>query len=162
MTADKDFKRLVRAHAREFGLSYASARSRLRSSANQRREERRVMEFNRVTPILRFFDEAKAKEFYVDYLGMTVDWEHRFEPQLPLYMQVSRAALVLHLSEHHGDGTPGTHVLINTIELAEFHAELLAKSDVGHNRPGLDTDEIGTWVVVHDPFGNVLKFLEQP
>lgn len=29
-------------------------------------------------PIFRIFDVAKAREFYVDYLGMTVDWEHRF------------------------------------------------------------------------------------
>jgi len=42
--------------------------------------------------VLRSFDEAKAREFYVDFLGFTVDWEHRFEPGMPLYMQVSRAA----------------------------------------------------------------------
>lgn len=29
-------------------------------------------------PILRIFDEAKAKEFYVAFLGFSVDWEHRF------------------------------------------------------------------------------------
>lgn len=31
-------------------------------------------------PILRIFDEAKAREFYVGFLGFTVDWKHRFEP----------------------------------------------------------------------------------
>ena len=56
-------------------------------------------------PILRIFDEAKAREFYVDFLGFTIDWEHRFEPGLPLYMQVSKDDCILHLSEHHGDGT---------------------------------------------------------
>ncbi len=25
-------------------------------------------------PILRIFDEAKARAFYVDFLGFTVDW----------------------------------------------------------------------------------------
>jgi hypothetical protein len=58
--------------------------------------------FERTIPILRIFDVGKAREFYVDYLGFAVDWEHRFEPTLPVYMQVSRAGLVLHLSEHHG------------------------------------------------------------
>jgi catechol 2,3-dioxygenase-like lactoylglutathione lyase family enzyme len=43
------------------------------------------MIFGRTTPILRIFDEAKAKEFYVDFLGFKVDWEHRFEETLPLY-----------------------------------------------------------------------------
>lgn len=42
--------------------------------------------------ILRIFDEQKARAFYVDFLGFRVDWEHRFEPALPLYLQVSRAA----------------------------------------------------------------------
>lgn len=48
------------------------------------------MGFGTTTPILRIFDEAKAKEFYVGFLGFTVDWEHRFEAGLPLYMQVSK------------------------------------------------------------------------
>lgn len=36
-------------------------------------------------PLIRIFSEAKAKEFYVDFLGFSLDWEHRFEPGLPLY-----------------------------------------------------------------------------
>ncbi len=43
-----------------------------------------------ITPILRIFDEAKAREFYVDFLGFSVDWEHRFGDNFPQYMQVSR------------------------------------------------------------------------
>jgi len=57
----------------------------------------------RSIPILRIFDEAKAREFYVDFLGFTVDWEHRFNDDAPLYMQVSRDGCVLHFSEHYGD-----------------------------------------------------------
>jgi hypothetical protein len=34
------------------------------------------MGFARATPILRIFDEAKARELYVDFLGFTIDWEH--------------------------------------------------------------------------------------
>ncbi|MDQ3453082.1 MAG: glyoxalase superfamily protein, partial [Actinomycetota bacterium] len=41
----------------------------------------------RVVPILRSFDETRAREFYVGYLGCVVDWEHRFDGQGPLYMQ---------------------------------------------------------------------------
>ena len=55
------------------------------------------MSLGRTTPILRIFDEAKAKEFYVGFLGFKVDWEHRFERDLPLYMQVSRDGCVPHL-----------------------------------------------------------------
>jgi catechol 2,3-dioxygenase-like lactoylglutathione lyase family enzyme len=119
------------------------------------------MQFDRVIPIVRIFDAQKAKEFYVDYLGMNVDFEHRFEPSLPLYLQVSRGNLVLHLSEHHGDGTPGTTVYIATTGVRELHAELTAK-DYGYLRPGIESDEIGTHMEVQDPFGNTLRFNERP
>ncbi len=39
-----------------------------------------------VTPILRLFDEAATREFYADFLGFQIDWEHRFGDDLPLYM----------------------------------------------------------------------------
>jgi len=70
--------------------------------------------FGRIVPVLRMLDVGKAREFYIDFLGFVVDWEHRFEPTLPLYMQTSRSDCVLHLSEHHGDGCPGTRVRIET------------------------------------------------
>lgn len=59
------------------------------------------MSFGKTTPILRIFDETKAVEFYVDFLGFRIDWQHRFEANFPLYLQVSRGECVLHLSEHH-------------------------------------------------------------
>jgi len=33
--------------------------------------------FQKTIPILRIFSVEKAKEFYVDYLGCTVDWKSR-------------------------------------------------------------------------------------
>ncbi|MCI0334327.1 MAG: VOC family protein [Planctomycetes bacterium] len=85
------------------------------------------MTLGKITPILRIFDEAKAKEFYVDFLGFAVDWEHRFEPDLPLYMQISKDDCIIHLSEHHGDCSPGAHLRIETTGLDEFQQQLLAK-----------------------------------
>lgn len=52
-------------------------------------EDRPEIGFAQIFPILRIFDEAKAREFYVDFLGFKVDWEHRFGENFPLYMQVS-------------------------------------------------------------------------
>lgn len=40
-------------------------------------------------PVVRIFDEQKAREFYLGFLGMQVDWEHRYEAGFPLYLQVS-------------------------------------------------------------------------
>ena len=64
-------------------------------------------------PILRIFDETKARELYVGFLGFKIDWEHRFSPDVPLYMQVSRDGSVLHLSEHYRDGSPGAAIRID-------------------------------------------------
>lgn len=46
--------------------------------------------YQQIIPILRILDEAKAREFYVDYLGFTVTSEHRFEANFPLFMSVAR------------------------------------------------------------------------
>ena len=112
------------------------------------------------TPILRIFDIAKAKEFYVDYLGFTIDWEHRFEPGMPLYVQVSREGLELHLSEHHGDGSPAATVLVRATDVDGLHAEPAAKN-YGYLRPGV---ELAPWnakvMELTDPFGNRLRFNE--
>lgn len=108
--------------------------------------------FEHGIPVLRIFDVAKALEFYVDFLGFTLDWEHRYAPDLPLYAQVSRSGLVLHLSEHYGDGTPGSVVWVKTKNARALFAELRAKK-AKFARPG-DADEAS----LTDPFGNVLRF----
>ncbi len=117
--------------------------------------------FSRVVPILRIYDVDKARRFYVDYLGFRIDWEHRFSDEAPLYMQVSRGAMVLHLSEHHGDGTPGSALYVETSGVRDYHAELQEK-DYSYLNPGVSSDEIGTCMTVLDPFGNTLRFNEPP
>jgi ribosomal-protein-alanine N-acetyltransferase len=119
------------------------------------------MEFASVIPVLRSFDTDTATRFYVDYLGMTADWEHRFGHDFPLYRQVSRDGLVLHLSEHHGDATPGSTVYVRMRGVRELHAELTERWTIGRNRPGLTEQEWGALEFsVTDPFGNTLRFGE--
>jgi uncharacterized glyoxalase superfamily protein PhnB len=116
------------------------------------------MSFHPPTPILRIFDEAKANEFYVGWLGFTVDWQHRFEPGTPLYMQISRGDCKLHLSEHHGDSTPGSAIRILVDDLEAYHQELTAKQ-YKYYRPGLQDQEWGSREMsVQDGFGNKLIF----
>jgi hypothetical protein len=50
-----------------------------------------------VIPVLRIFSVEKAREFYLDYAGFHLDWEHRFDATAPLFMQISRNRLVLQL-----------------------------------------------------------------
>lgn len=112
----------------------------------------------KTVPILRSFDEAKAKEFYVGFLGFKIDWEHRFEPGLPLYTQISKGACVLHLSEHYGDASPGAALRIESDDLDAFQQQLLA-ANYKHARPQVEPTPWGTReMTVRDPFGNRLVF----
>lgn len=118
------------------------------------------MRMGSITPILRSFDERAAKAFYVDYLGCSIDFEHRFEARLPLYMQVSRDGMILHVSEHHGDATPGAALRIRVDDLDALHAELSAR-DYGRARPVIEEMSYGTRdMVVVDPFSNRLIFTD--
>ncbi|MFK4060826.1 glyoxalase superfamily protein [Brucella anthropi] len=73
-----------------------------------------AIQFEQTCPIFRIFDIEKARE-------------HRFAEGMPLYMQVSRGALVLHLSEHHGDGSPGANIFVRMQGVEELHKEVNAR-----------------------------------
>lgn len=116
--------------------------------------------FQPPVPIFRIFDEEKARGFYEGFLDCKVDWEHRFEPNTPIYMQVSRGALRLHLSEHSGDASPGGTIVVYTKGVAALQKGLIAKN-YRYNRPGLQQQDWGLECEVIDPFGNRIRFLEQ-
>ncbi|NEQ98286.1 MAG: VOC family protein [Cyanothece sp. SIO2G6] len=116
------------------------------------------MHLGPITPILRIFDEQKAREFYDNFLGFTVDFEHRFDDNAPLYMGISRDGCVIHLSEHHGDCCPGSSVRIETKDLDRLHRELTDKN-YKYYRPSIQDTSWGTRdMAVVDPFGNRLTF----
>jgi uncharacterized glyoxalase superfamily protein PhnB len=116
------------------------------------------MPFHPVVPILRSFDEGKAREFYLEWLGFKVDFAHRFQPSSPLYMQVSRGDCVIHLSEHHGDGSPGACIRIRVDDLEAFFTELHSRPYKNY-KPGLQDQEWGTReMVVQDGASNRLVF----
>lgn len=112
-------------------------------------------------PIFRSFDEAKAREFYVGFLGFEVAFEHRFEPDTPLYLGLTFGKCELHLSEHFGDAAPGSSVRIPMKNVARYCAALNAKA-YRHARPGYQDQPWG-WrdMAIDDPFGNRLIFCEE-
>jgi|SRR5690554_6475490 catechol 2,3-dioxygenase-like lactoylglutathione lyase family enzyme len=113
-----------------------------------------------IIPIFRIFDYEKAVEFYTDWLGFKIDWETRFEDNAPVYMQVSRGDIQLHLSEHSGDGTPGSKAYVHFSGLEGYHKELIEKK-YKYNRPGIYDTPWGTRCVdLIDPFHNVLSLNE--
>lgn len=116
--------------------------------------------FTKSSPILRIFEERKAKEFYCDFLGFEITYEHRSSDGMPLYLGLDRAGLSLHLSEHHGDASPGANVFVVTKNIRDFHREL-AEKRYAYNRPGLEDLPWGLQMQVHDPFGNRIRFCQQ-
>ncbi len=116
--------------------------------------------FDQTIPILRIFSVEKAREFYLDFLGFTLDWEHRFGDNFPLYMQVSRAGLRLHLSEHHGDACPGATIFVRMHGIQALHGELTGKN-YRYLKPGIEQAPWHARVMeVVDPFGNRIRFNE--
>ena len=109
-------------------------------------------------PILRSFDETKAKEFYIEFLGFEVLFEHRFEPDSPLYMGVILDNCALHISEHYGDACPGSAIRIEIDDVDKFCRELNEKH-YRHARPGVIEQPWGYRdMAIDDPAGNRLIF----
>ena len=118
------------------------------------------VKFNQTVPIMRIFDEAKAKEFYIGFLGFNLDWEHRrFGENSPLYAQVSRSGLTLHLSGHYGDASPGSNVVAEMNGIRRFQQELAAKNYT-YMKPSIEDLPWGQVMEVIDPFSNRIRFTE--
>jgi hypothetical protein len=58
-------------------------------------------------------------------------------------MPISKDGCVIHLSEQHGDCSPGAAMRIETNELEEFQRQLLAKS-YKYARPGIEETPWGS------------------
>ena len=111
-------------------------------------------------PVLRIFDVAKANEFYIDWLGFTIEWQHQFEFGAPLYMSIKKDSIQIHLSEHYGEATPGSKVFIICDQIEKYYQELQSRP-YKYYRPSLEkTFYNSVCLVVTDPFGNRLSFNE--
>lgn len=113
-----------------------------------------------VTPILRIFDIAKAKEFYIDWLGFKLEWEHTFDENFPVYMEISKDNIKIHLSEHYGDATPGSSIFVACTDIHAWCESLKAKN-YKYYKPGVERTFYKAWCMkLTDPFGNRLSFNE--
>lgn len=158
-TTSQDMAEALRAALAEDGIDLPPARAD-EIVARQLTGRHGEIGFPRCSPIFRMFDEAKAREFYCGFLGFEVRFEHRFAPGLPLYIGMERGGFELHLSEHHGDATPGSTAFVETLNIRAYHRELIAKG-YAYNRPGLEELPWGLQVEVSDPFGNRIRFCER-
>jgi catechol 2,3-dioxygenase-like lactoylglutathione lyase family enzyme len=108
-----------------------------------------------VVPTFRITDYARSKAFYTDGLGFAVDWEHRFEPGFPVFMQVTREGMALYLSEHEGDCQVGGLVHLYVPDVDAWYEDLRDR-DVLVDAPSEDLPGLRGIEVV-DPDGNQLR-----
>jgi ribosomal-protein-alanine N-acetyltransferase len=114
--------------------------------------------FNAI-PTFRILDYKTAIDFYVGILEFQIDWEHRFGPGEPVYMQISKNGMILHLSENKRFETKAA-VFADTRKLNEFHRELQKKNPGARIPELLRTNWGTTQLEITDPFGNLLRFNE--
>ena len=101
-----------------------------------------------LAPIFRVADGYAAAEWYAR-LGFAVIGEHRFAPDLPLYLFLQRGESVfLHLSEHTGDARPDTLVYLSVDDVDAVAQEFGVP---------VTTEPWGREVELTDPDGNRLR-----
>ena len=102
-------------------------------------------------PIFHVKDGYETAKWYAR-LGFEVEREHRFAPEMPLYLFLQRSDVSLHLSEHKGDARPGTLVYFYVDDVDSIAAEF-----------GVEVEE-QPWareVSLTDPDGNRLRVGER-
>ncbi|WP_423834777.1 glyoxalase superfamily protein [Streptomyces manipurensis] len=105
-----------------------------------------------VIPTLRVADAEAAVAWYAR-LGFAKQWEHRFEPGFPAFVEVARGAVRLFLSEHTGDARPDTLVYLRVRDVDAVAAEF-----------GVQPED-APWareIELRDPDGNRLRIGTPP
>jgi uncharacterized glyoxalase superfamily protein PhnB len=110
-------------------------------------------------PTFRILDYEEAMNFYIDFLGFKIDWEHRFNPTEPVYMQISKNGLVLHLTENKRFQT-NIIVFVDTNGIVDFHKELCERNSTKNIQTISRTNWQTLQMEIADPFGNLLRFNE--
>ena len=113
-----------------------------------------------VIPILRIFSVEKAREFYLDYAGFRVDWEHRFDPthrstcRFPAMAWCCTFPSIMAMARREFGARSCFRVF------ASVHAELATKN-YPYWRPGITETFWGTEQLnLLDPFGNKISLCE--
>ena len=108
--------------------------------------------WTKVIPILRVSHADQSVQWY-RRLGFEPEWEHRFEPHLPVFVSIARGSMRLFLSEHSGDVRPNTLVYLRIENVDKFALEFgvpvqdqpwareIELQDPDHNRLRLGTSK---------------------
>ena len=101
-------------------------------------------------------DARAAARFYCDVLGFEREWEHQFEPTLPVVVAVRLGALRLFLTEHRECG-PAALVYAYLGDVDGYFDRLACNGYSTGERP--EDKPWGTReFAIHDLDGNVVRF----
>ena len=112
----------------------------------------------RVIPTLRITNYELSKAYYLNGLGFTLDWEHRFEPHFPVFMSIVRDNMQIYLSEHTGDCQVGGLVHFLIPDVNAWYLEFKSQNVNVSEAPNSDLGFLN--MTVTDPDGNQLRFME--
>lgn len=112
----------------------------------------------KVVPALRITDYPRSKAFYVDGLGFSVKGEHRFGPDFPVLMTISRDSMVIFLTEHAGDCQVGGLVHFYVPDVDAIHDEFRGRGVAVKEPPNESLEGMRDMTIV-DPDGNQLRFI---
>lgn len=110
----------------------------------------------KVIPALRITDYTRSKEFYVEGLGFQIDWEHRFEPNFPAFVQITKDEMTIYLTEHTGDCQVGGLIHFFVPNVDNWYSELKDKKEICMIEPQHEEIEGLRMMTVVDPDGNQL------
>jgi catechol 2,3-dioxygenase-like lactoylglutathione lyase family enzyme len=105
-----------------------------------------------IIPIFRVSDANESAGWY-QRLGFEVVGEHRFAPNLPLFLFLKRGEVELYLSEHKGDAPKRSLAYLWVNDIDEVAAEF---DTVIHTEPW------GREVTLVDPDGNRIRAATAP
>lgn len=109
-----------------------------------------------VIPQLRITRAADSLPFYAG-LGFSVDWQHQFQPDFPLFVQLTREGQTIFLTEHTGDCQPGgaVYFIVQDVDgcFRTFSTNGVTEMKAPENTPWGSRE-----MVVTDPDGNRLRF----
>lgn len=109
-------------------------------------------------PVLTISSAAEAKKFYLDFLDFNADWGWPEDGQRPLYAQISRSEVSLHLNEQRPDkGTSQIFIRCTGLDALQ---QALSRKTHGYPLHLRATPDDRREIQVIDPFGNVLRFSE--
>jgi len=106
-----------------------------------------------VFPTLRITDYEDSTDFYIRRLGFNIDWEHKFDAEFPVFMQISKFGLTIYLSEHAGDCSVGGLIYLYVPDVDGWYRHCINRGLVA-NHPPSDQPWGSRDFRITDPDGN--------